>query len=225
MRGMILAAGRGERMGALTEATPKPLLKIGHHYLIEYAIAQCQRAGITELVINLAYHGDQIKAALGDGSRYGVDIAYSQEAERLETGGGIVNALSLLGDQPFVVLSSDVVSAYDLKRLPTLRDQLGHLVLVDNPEFHRQGDFGLVDGRLNMTAMPKYTFGNISVLHPILFNGCEPVRFPLRDVLIKAITAQKISGELYQGAWYNVGNPSQLAEVQMLASPDSLATL
>lgn len=225
MRGMILAAGRGERMGALTDATPKPLLKIGKHYLIEYAIAQCQRAGITELVINLAYHGDQIKAALGDGSRYGVDIAYSLEAERLETGGGIVQALPLLGDEPFVVLASDVIATYDLRQLPLLHDRLAHLVFVPNPGFHTNGDFGLVNGWVNLESQPKYTYGSIGVLHPALFEGCEPVRFPLRDVFIKAITFQKMSGELYQGAWYNVGNPSQLAEVQMLASPDSLATL
>lgn len=224
MRGMILAAGRGERMGALTEVTPKPLLKVGSHYLIEYAIAQCQRAGITELVINLAYHGDQIKQALGDGSRYGVDIAYSFETERLETGGGIVKALPLLGDQPFVVLASDIISAYDLKKLPVLNNVLAHLVLVPNPGFHTQGDFGLMDGWVNAEATPNYTFGSIGVLHPALFEGCEPVRFPLRDVLTKAIAQQKIAGEVYQGSWYNVGNPSQLAEVQMLASPDSLVT-
>lgn len=219
MRAMILAAGRGERMGALTDALPKPLLKVGDHYLIEHAIFQCQRAGITELVMNLSYHGELIKAALGNGSRYGVRITYSHEPERLETGGGIVNALPLLGDEPFVVLSADVISDYNLNQLPALSHQWAHLVLVPNPDFHNAGDFGLIDGCVDVAASPKYTFGNISVLHPALFQGCELKRFPLREVFMKAIAAQKMTGEIYHGPWYNVGNPSQLAEVQTLATP------
>lgn len=224
MRGMILAAGRGERMGPLTDALPKPLLKVGNHFLIEHAIFQCQRAGITQLVINLAYHGELIQQALGDGSRYGVNIAYSHEPERLETGGGVVKALPLLGDEPFVVLSADVISDYDLSQLPALGDAWAHLVLVPNPDFHTEGDFGLCEGRVDFSASPKYTFGNISVLHPALFAGCEPKRFPLREVFKKAIEAQKMTGEIYQGTWYNVGNPSQLAEVQTLATPGLLLT-
>lgn len=221
MRAMILAAGRGERMGALTETLPKPLLKVGDHFLIEYAIKQCQRANITELVINAAHHADKLQAALGDGSRYGVDIVYSIESERLETGGGIVKALPVLGKEPFVVLSGDVISAYSLLNLPVLVNTLAHLVLVPNPSFHPEGDFGLVQGLLNKMAQPRYTFGNISVLHPDLFLGCEVTHFPLNRVLLPAIEKNRISGEIYQGPWYNVGNPSQLASVQSLASPDS----
>lgn len=222
MRAMILAAGRGERMQALTLSRPKPLLTVGKHYLIEYAILQCQAAGITDIVINVCYHADQIMQALGDGSRYGVSIAYSVEKERLETGGGIVNALPLLGDQPFVVLASDIISAYDLKKLCVMGDGLAHLVLVPNPGFHTNGDFGLMNGWVSVEATPKYTFGSIGILHPALFEGCQPVRFPLRDVFIKAMAQPLITGEIYHGPWYNVGNPSQLAEVQALVNSTSL---
>lgn len=222
MRAMILAAGRGERMGALTAKRPKPLLKVGDSYLIEYAIKQCQRAHITDIVINVAYHADQLQAALGDGSRYGVNIIYSIESERLETGGGIVKALPLLGNEPFVVLSGDVISTYSLLNLPVLRNTLAHLVLVPNPDFHPQGDFGLVNSLVAFDTLPSYTFGNISVLHPDLFLGCEATYFPLSQVLFPAIQKQRISGEIYKGPWYNVGNPSQLASIQSLASPDFL---
>lgn len=219
---MILAAGRGERMKALTQTLPKPLLKVGDHYLIEYAIKQCQRAHIHEIVINAAYHADKLQAALGDGSRYGVQIEYSIEAERLETGGGIVKALPLLGDQPFVVLSGDIITPYSLSQLPRELSQLAHLVLVPNPDFHPEGDFGLQDGRISRLALPKYTFGNISVLHPDLFKGCDVSHFPLNHLLFPAIEKGEISGELYKGPWYNVGNPSQLASIQSLAAPDLL---
>lgn len=222
MRAMILAAGRGERMQALTLSRPKPLLTVGKHYLIEYAILQCQAAGITHIVINVSYHADQIMQALGDGSRYGVSIAYSIEKERLETGGGIVQALPLLGDAPFVVLSSDVITAYPLANLPRSLSGLAHLVLVPNPSFHPAGDFGLINQTVDREASPKYTFGNVSVLHPDLFAGCTATHFPLNQLLFEAIAQQLITGEIYHGPWYNVGNPSQLAEVQALVNSTSL---
>lgn len=213
MRAMILAAGRGERMGALTADTPKPLLRVGQHYLIEYAIANLKKAGIREIVINLAYRGDQIQDALGDGSRYGVALLYSHEPQRLETGGGIFQALSLLGDEPFVVLSADVITAYPLTQLPKKPEGLAHLVMVSNPPYHPGGDFGLRENYIDAAATPKLTFGNVSVLSPALFAGCQPGYFRLGDVLLPAIKKRLITGEHYKGLWYNVGTPDDLALV------------
>lgn len=212
MRAMMLAAGLGTRMRELTQRTPKPLLRVGDHYLIEYALQQLQRAGIHEVVINLHYHAEQIKNAIGDGKRYGLHIAYSEETERLETGGGIVKALPWLGREPFLVLSSDVVTDYPLAQLPKTLTGLAHLVMVPNPSFHPRGDFGLTQGKVELQAATTYTFGNIGVYHPDLFIGCEATHFPLSRVLLPAIERQAVSGELYQGRWLNIGTPEQLQE-------------
>lgn len=211
MRAMILAAGRGERMGALTANTPKPLLRVGDHYLIEYAIASVKRAGIQEIVINVSYLAEQIKQAIGDGEKYGVSIVYSEEAERLETGGGILQALPLLGDDPFMVLSCDVIADYPLMQLPKEPDGLAHLVMVANPHYHPRGDFALVDGKIKLDE-PKLTFGNISVLRPELFAACTAGHFRLTKVLMPAIEKAQVSGEYYQGLWYNIGTPEDLAD-------------
>lgn len=208
---MILAAGRGERMGALTASTPKPLLKAGGHYLIEYVIQHLKQAGFTEIVINVAYRGEQIMQALGDGSRYGVHLAYSVEDERLETGGGILKALPLLGDAPFLVVSSDVVSDFPLATLPAEIVGLAHLVLVANPVYHPRGDFGLCDKLVDMDAKPAHTFANIGIYHPDLFVGCTPGHFPLNQLIFPAIRQAKVTGELYHGSWFNVGTPEQLS--------------
>src|SRR5579872_5443509 len=143
MRAMILAAGKGERMGELTRHTSKALLKVQGRYLIEYSLMSLVRAGFTEIVINVCHFAQQIKDALGHGERYGVSIQYSDEVEALESGGGIFKALPLLGDNPFLVLSCDVICHYSLKQLPTNMDHLAHLVLVNNPDFHPRGDFCL----------------------------------------------------------------------------------
>lgn len=212
MRAMILAAGRGERMRELTVTTPKPLLKAHGRYLIEYSILHLQQAGIKEIVINVAYHADQIQAALGDGRRYGVALEYSVEPERLETGGGIFQALPLLGAKPFLVMSSDVVSNYPIEKLPKQMDALAHLVLVDNPAFHPKGDFGLQEGYVAMNAKPSFTFGNIGIYHPDLFAGCSPGHFPLNRLLFPAIERKQITGEYFKGQWFNIGTPEQLQE-------------
>lgn len=211
MRGMILAAGRGERMGELTRDNPKPLLRVGNHYLIEYTIQRFKQAGINDIVINVSYLGEKIKMALGDGSRYGVVIQYSEEKERLETGGGILQALPWLGDEPFVVVSSDVICDYPLTSLPAEPTGLAHLVMVQNPDFHLQGDFGLQGGFVDMRANPTYTFGNIGVYRKELFSGMKPGHFPLNQLLFPAIERQQVTGELYEGVWHNVGSPEQLA--------------
>jgi MurNAc alpha-1-phosphate uridylyltransferase len=209
---MILAAGRGERMRELTAGTPKPLLRAGGHYLIEYMIHYLQQAGITDIVINLAYRGEQIQQALGNGDRYGVHLEYSMEPERLETGGGILKALPLLGDAPFLVVSSDVVTDFPLASLPRQLTGLAHLVLVANPDFHPQGDFGLRETLIDMDAKPAHTFANVGVYHPDLFKNCLPGHFPLNKLLFPAIRQGLVTGQVYQGRWFNIGTPEQLAE-------------
>jgi MurNAc alpha-1-phosphate uridylyltransferase len=178
--------------------------------LIEYAIFSLKRAGINEIVINISYHAEQIKSVLGNGKRYGVHFAYSEEEQRLETGGGILQALPLLGKEPFIVLSCDVITDYPLCQLPRCPDGLAHLVMVNNPAYHPDGDFGLCDGRLDMNAKPALTFGNISVIHPELFAGCEPGHFRLTKLLIPAVLNRQMTGEHYQGTWHNVGTPDDL---------------
>lgn len=209
---MILAAGRGERMGDLTADTPKPLLRAGGNYLIEYMIRQLKSSGVSDIVINVAYYGDQIQRVIGNGAHYGVHIEYSVEAERLETGGGIFKALPLLGSDPFIVVSSDVITDFPLHALPAQPDGLAHLILVPNPPFHPRGDFGLRGMLLNMDAQPAYTFGNVGVYRPELFAGCKPSHFPLNQLLFPAILLSQVTGELYKGRWFNIGTPEQLAE-------------
>lgn len=214
MRAMILAAGRGERMGTLTSSTPKPLLLVAGRYLIEYAILSLKKANIKEIVINISYFGEQIKTALGDGKRFQVDIHYSEEKERLETGGGIFQALPLLGKDPFLVMSSDIITSYPIEQLLNRQHKsLAHLVLVDNPSYHPQGDFGLKDGIINMDVSPTFTFANLGVYHPQLFTGCEPGHFRLAKLLIPAIQQGQVTGEFFQGGWYNIGTASDLLEV------------
>lgn len=214
MRAMILAAGRGERMGELTAQTPKPLLRVGEHCLIEYSIANLKRAGIEEIVINVSYHAEQIKTHLGDGKRYGVKLFYSEEKERLETGGGIFQALPLLGSDPFVVLSCDIITDFPLSTLPKQPTGLAHLVLVQNPSYHPRGDFGLVNDMVDLSAAPALTFANISVMRPELFANCDPGHFRLTKLLMPAIQNKQMTGECYQGLWYNVGTPDDLVQVR-----------
>ena len=216
MRAMILAAGRGKRMGTLTEDTPKPLLRVQGNYLIEYMIRHLASANIKEMVINVFYHAEQIKSALGDGSRYGVNIIYSEEKECLETGGGVFKALPHLGSNPFLVVSSDIITDYPLQNLPQEPAGLAHLVMVTNPSYHPKGDFGLKEGRLDLHSEPLLTFGNICVFKPELFADCTQGHFRLTKLLLPAISAGKMTGEHYQGLWYNIGTPEDLAEVNKL---------
>ncbi len=222
---MILAAGRGERMRELTQQTPKPLLRVQGKYLIEHAIKNLTQAGIKEIVINVSYQGAQIKTALGNGERYGVAIYYSEETERLETGGGIKQALSLLGEAPFVVMSCDIVTHYPIQQLPREPKGLGHLIMVNNPAYHAQGDFILQEDQVRLPAFSSLsasvstlTFGNIGVLRPELFASHATGYFRLAQVLLPAISQQQITGEHYQGYWYNIGTPQDLQEINLLLS-------
>jgi N-acetyl-alpha-D-muramate 1-phosphate uridylyltransferase len=215
MRAMILAAGRGLRMAHLTAETPKPLLRVCGHYLIEFAIHALRKAGIQDIVINVSYLREQIKSALGDGKQYDVRLHYSEEPDALETGGGILQALPLLGKGPFIVLSGDLITEYPLENLIHCPKKLAHLVLVNNPDFHPQGDFCLQGDRVLKTGGQKLTFSNMGVYHPDLFAHCQPGRFRLGDLLKEAVEKGQVTGEHYQGVWYNVGTPQQLDAVDV----------
>ncbi|MES9846038.1 MAG: N-acetylmuramate alpha-1-phosphate uridylyltransferase MurU [Candidatus Sedimenticola sp. 6PFRAG5] len=217
MKAMILAAGRGERMRPLTDHTPKPLLKAAGKPLIQYHIEALAAAGIDDLVINHAHLGDQIQAYLGDGGRFGVSIHYSEEPEgALETGGGIFNALHLLGEGPFIVVNGDVWSDYDFSRVHCPVGSLAHLVLIDNPAHHPDGDFVLDNGWVRDEAGERLTFSGIGVYRRELFDGCSAGKFPLGPLLRKVMAAGQVSGEYFQGAWVDVGTPGRLDEVGRL---------
>jgi len=209
---MILAAGRGERMRPLTDAVPKPLLTVAGKPLIEYHIEALAAAGMREIVINLAWKAAMIRAALGDGTRFGVHIQYSEEGDAaLETGGGVFNALPLLGAAPFVVVSGDVWTDFPWASVAARLsdDDVAHFVVVPNPGFHVHGDFGLREGR--MTAQgDRYTYANIGVFRPEFFADCKPGRFALAPLMFEWIAKGRVSGELYTGAWHNIGTPEQL---------------
>lgn len=219
MRAMILAAGRGKRMRPLTDKVPKPLLRVAGKPLLQFHVENLVRLGITDLVINHAYLGNQIEDYFKDGSKFGASIQYSREDEALETGGGIYKALPLLGDQTFLVINGDVWTDYPLERLLNQGKALAHLVLVDNPEHHSAGDFHLskseggTGGRLQQEADQKsetLTFSGISLLHPELFSDCEPGAFPLAPLLRAAISRGEVTAEHYQGDWFDIGTPERL---------------
>lgn len=201
-------------MRPLTDAAPKPLLQAAAKALIEYPIAALAAAGITELVVNYAYLGEQIVARLGDGRRYGVSIRYSAEpAGALETGGGIRQALPLLGDEPFLVVNSDIWTDYTYTNMALGAGDLAHLVLVDNPAHHPDGDFSLRDGRVGDRPSARLTFSGIGIYHPMLFDGAPDGPFPLVTLLRKAISSGLAGGEHYTGQWMDIGTPQRLAEL------------
>lgn len=216
MKAMILAAGRGERLRPLTDRTPKPLIEVGGQPLIMHHLRHLARTGIQEVVINVAWLGQQIRDAVGDGRRFGLEVRYSAEPEgALETAGGIIRALPLLGGQPFVMISADVYSDFPLERLCAKRlDHLGHLVMVSNPDHHREGDFALDGhGQLNQGS-PALTFSGIALLHPELFSGWSAGRRALRPVLEKALCAGQLTGEHHRGLWSDVGTIERLADIR-----------
>jgi N-acetyl-alpha-D-muramate 1-phosphate uridylyltransferase len=226
MRAMILAAGRGERMRPLTDTRPKPLLQVGGKPLIQYHLEALARAGINDVVINLAWQGELIRSALGSGERFGVEICYSDEPEgALETGGGILAALPLLGADPFLVISGDIWSEFPLasciERLSSA--DVAHFVLVPNPDFHAQGDFGIENGRL-LDRAPRHTYANIGVIRPEFFAGRQPGRFQLAPLMFEWIRQGRVSGELYRGRWHNLGTPAQLAHLDAQLRADDSAS-
>lgn len=201
-------------MRPLTDRIPKPLLPVAGRPLIQHHIESLVHAGFRELVINHAHLGDQIEQALGDGSRWDVAISYSAEpAGALETGGGIFQALPLLGDGPFVVVNGDIWTDYDFSQLRRPENSLAHLVLVDNPSHNPEGDFCLVDGQVSDAPGERLTFSGIGVYHPALFADCNPGAFPLAPLLKTAMAQGRVSGEYYRGCWVDVGTPERLAEL------------
>jgi MurNAc alpha-1-phosphate uridylyltransferase len=219
MKAMILAAGRGERMRPLTDHTPKALLKAGGRALIEYRIESLVAAGFRELVINHAHLGAQIEAHLGNGERYGVRITWSREPDAaLETGGGIFQALAWLDGEQFLVVNADIWTDYPFARLAGPIAGLAHLVLVDNPPQHPQGDFVLRDSRVQAEGTPCLTFSGIGVYRRDLFRDCRPGRFPLAPLLRHAMESGQVSGEHYTGAWRDIGTPERLNELDRALS-------
>jgi len=219
MRAMILAAGYGKRMRPLTDHTPKPLLEAAGKPLIQYHIEALRDAGCDELVINTGWLGEQLPARFGEGESLGVRIHWSMEGEPMETAGGIRHALPLLGEAPFVLVNGDIWTDYDYSwltgRLTGLAtDDDAHLVLVDNPVHHRQGDFHLTAaGRVRDNGQPKQTYAGIACLHPRLFarTGCSSPQ--LAPLLREAMAADRVSGERYAGQWWDIGTPQRLHEL------------
>lgn len=221
-RAMILAAGRGERMRPLTDTVPKPLLPAGGRPLVVWQIERLRAAGFTEIVINHAHLGARIEAALGDGAALGVSIRYSPEAEALETAGGIANALPLLGEAPFLVTNGDLWSDYDYARLLPLLQAMreptlawhAHLVLVDNPPHHPQGDFALVDGLAQAQGAQRLTFAGIGLYRPRLFAGiARGAKARLAPLLVEHMARGEVTAEHFRGRWIDVGNAQRLAEL------------
>jgi MurNAc alpha-1-phosphate uridylyltransferase len=211
MKAMILAAGRGERMRPLTDHTPKPLLVVGGKPLIVWHIERLVKAGFKEIVINHAHLGGQIESALNDGRAWGVHIQYSPELCALETAGGIANALPLLGLDPFLVVNGDVFTEIDFASLVIDVDDLAHLVMVDNPVQHPQGDFALIGDRLLTNGEHKLTFSGIGVYHPDLFVQVKRGEASkLAPLLKEAMNKSLVSGQHYQGLWHDVGTPERL---------------
>jgi MurNAc alpha-1-phosphate uridylyltransferase len=219
MKALLFAAGRGERMRPRSDTTAKPLLRAGGRRLIEWQIEALARAGVREIVVNTAHLAQQIEDTLGDGSRYGVRLRYSREGERaedaLETLGGIVQALLLLGAAPFIAASSDIVTDFDYAGLAqplaaiARGDADAHLVLVDNPPLHAAGDMGLAGGRIRMQR-PYLTYGNIGIFSPALFDGLQAGRARLFPWLYAFAEQGRVSGEHFRGRWHNVGTPAEL---------------
>jgi MurNAc alpha-1-phosphate uridylyltransferase len=230
MKALIFAAGRGERMRPLSDQTAKPLLRAGGKSLIEWQIDALVRAGVHEIVINLAHLADTFEPVLGDGLHYGVRIQYSREGscaeEALETLGGIVKALPLLGAAPFVAVSGDIVTDFDYRHLQAHAQAIAlgaadaHLVLVENPPFHPGGDMGLAEGRITR-SLPWLTYANIAVLAPRLFAAEAGGKKKLFPWLYRFSDSGRVTGEKHSGRWFNVGTAADLdtLDVELRARP------
>ncbi|GAB1269825.1 nucleotidyltransferase family protein [Aurantivibrio infirmus] len=222
MKAMIFAAGRGERMGELTQSLPKPMLEVRGKPLIVHTLKRLRDANISDVIINIAYLGDAIKNYLGDGEQFGVAIQYSEEPYPLETAGAILHALPLLGDESFVAVNADVWTDFSFDSLVNKslgKNTLGHLVMVPNPEQHPQGDFCLdADNKLFLRSgqgTQSFTFSGISLFSPKLIRDYEKKRekFPLLEVFVEAMKEKQLSGEIYNGEWEDIGTPERLEAI------------
>jgi MurNAc alpha-1-phosphate uridylyltransferase len=215
MKAMVLAAGRGERMRPITDTVPKPLVRVGGRPLIAWHLAALARAGVREVVINLSWLGEQLRAALGAGADFGLRITYSEEGPvPLETGGGIFRALPLLGPEPFLVLSGDIWTDIDLGGVQLEPEAHAHLVLIPNPPHHPRGDFGLEGNVVVQRDSERLTYANVGIYRPEFFAACAAGRFPLLEPLNRAIAARLVRGEVHRGAWSDVGTPERLAQLE-----------
>jgi len=223
VRAMILAAGRGERMRPLTDNVPKPMLEVKGKPLIQYHVENLVQAGIMDIVINHALFGEQIEDYLGHGKALGANIAYSSEGHQpLETAGGIVKALPLLGDKPFVTVNADIWTDFPFQNLLSelnghsnrQANHLAHIILVDNPEHNSKGDFALNDREVCNQGEPMLTFSGISVFKPAFFEDGSSVCTPLTPMLRQAISQRRVMGSHYQGCWRDIGTPERLYELQ-----------
>ncbi len=231
MNALILAAGRGERMRPLSDTTPKPLLHVKHKPLILWQIERLKACGITQMVINIDYLGQQIVDTLGDGSAFGVTLNYSDERESgaLESAGGIKKALSLLDDETFVVVNADIWCDYRFDASFELGSDLAHLIMVSNPEHNRNGDFALESGRLRNEGATRYTFSGIGYYRPALFDTLTCNKAPLAPLLREAAQNDRIGATLFKGVWSDIGTPQRLEALEnstrLLAKlPDRLST-
>jgi MurNAc alpha-1-phosphate uridylyltransferase len=217
MKAMLLAAGRGERMRPLTDHTPKPLLPAGGKPLIAWHLEALARAGVREVIINLSWLGPQIRAALGDGREFGLQIQYSEEGSPpLETGGGIFQALPLLGPAPFLVVNADTFTDIDVSTLELSAAADARLVLVPNPPQHPRGDFGLAGEAIVDRDPRPFTYSGIGIFSARLFAGCAAGPFPLLPLLKRASAAGRLHGQLHAGQWLDIGTPERLAGLNQL---------
>lgn len=214
MIAMILAAGRGERMRPLTDTVPKPLLEVAGKSLIVHQIEALGLAGIETIVINTGRLGDQIQYHLGTGECFGVSILYSEEGdEPLETAGGIVKALPLLGSEPFIVTNADIYTDFDYLTLPEQLDSNAHLVLIDNPPHNPEGDFALENGQLKNEGTQRLTYSGIGLYSPRFFKDCVLGKLPLAPLLRQSAQENRLSGQYFTGFWRDIGSPERLNEV------------
>jgi N-acetyl-alpha-D-muramate 1-phosphate uridylyltransferase len=220
MKAMILAAGRGERMGNLTQNCPKPLLKVKGRCLIDWHLIKLSEAGFKDIVINVAYLSKEIIDFVSDGSNWKLNITISEEIEALETAGGIKKAIKYLGGDPFAVINADIFSDYNYKNLKMIslqKKSMGHLVLVNNPEHNLKGDFGIVDdGILTMNSERPLTFSGIAIYDPKFFSElAEGNKIKLAPILEIAISKKCIQGELFEGLWSDIGTPERLNMINL----------
>ena len=221
MDAMVLSAGAGKRMRPLTENTPKPLLQVGEKRLIEHLLDSLSRSGISNVVINTSYRAELFIQILGDGKRYGLKIKYSHEGDnRLDTGGGIQNALPLIESDPFLVVNGDIWTDFPFETLELPVSAAGCLVLVDNPAHNTQGDFALVDGEVQMldssNSAMSLTYSGMSILGKSLFSPKRGETFPLRDVFVDCIERKELAGLHYRGDWMDIGTPDRLQQLDAL---------
>ena len=208
---MILAAGRGERLRPLTDATPKPLVEAAGKPLIAWHLENLARSGFREIVVNLSHLGEDLRETLGDGQAWGVNIHYSPEPPgALETGGGIVQALPLLGSSPFLVINGDIWTDFPFGSLRAVKCDRVHLVLVPNPEGKAEGDFAIETARVRNRGRVMHTFSGIAVYHPRLFANCKPGRYSVVPLLRDTIDSHLVTGELYTGPWHDAGTLERL---------------